>query len=123
MNWFGRFITWSKKLSNCHFRAWKRFRTGEAEWICFRRTRYSKLHKYSKRWWYSPIKYIVAPVFYWSGSALAFVGIYLEELAWYHVAYVTPDGVWREFVPFSPKKMRYKGPIIFQGKEQNIPDK
>ena len=106
--------------SNCGARAWHKFVIGEAAWVALRHTEYSRLSKYTARWWW---KWTLSPIGA-IGLLLCWYGLgffwKLRWGRWAHAAWVLPDGSWWEFQPDEDKTDQIFPPLAYIGKDQKI---
>ena len=113
MNFFTR--------SNCHLRAWEHFRSQEAEFMCVRFTKYSKV-SWTQEWWWSPIRAVGMSI-QWFAWPLTHFGEMLRTGRWYHATWIRWDREHLEYVPVGKKVKRLFPPILFNGIEKHVDDK
>ena len=106
--------------SNCHLKAWEKLRRDDAQYMCIKFTAFSSLHESSFRWWWKPIKGLGIAL-QWLIWPLAHIAEILRSGRWYHVTWLTHAGEHWEFTTINNKRMRGIPPIIFRGKEQQVP--
>jgi len=106
--------------SNCHLKAWERFRADEAEWMCIRFTEYSRV-SWTQSWWWSPMR-ILGIAIQWVTWPLTHFGEMLRSGRWYHASWIKWDAEHFEYVPHGPKITRMLPPILFHGFERKVGD-
>ncbi len=113
------------KKSNCHLTAWKKFRYEVADSLSIQYTKNSKLYNF-----FSTKPYIVvllAPVralgILIQGLAwmLVQLGEILRTGRWYHVTW-REGHLHKEFVPLEKPPKKWFPPLLFEGKEQEVPN-
>ena len=112
------------RRSNCHLTAWKKFRNEIADSLSIQYTKNSKVHKFvNKR---PLILKLLIPIrllgvgIQWVAWTLVQFGELLRSGRWYHVTWREAD-LHKEFVPILPSKQRWFPPLMFEGKEQEVP--
>lgn len=112
-----------KDRSNCHLRAWEKFRAGEASFMCIRFTAYSRVPRNVVRhpaWRY--MLGMLGTLVQWVAWPLTHIGEILRTGRWYHATWIVVKGGghW-EYVPAdSEKRARFIPPILFRGVERPV---
>lgn len=113
------------KKSNCHLTAWKKFREGTADSLTIRYTKYSRINKLVSRNKYLLLLLkpfiLLGILIQWISWPLIHVGEILRTGRWYHVTW-REGSKHKEFISIEDKYSRWIPPIIFEGKEQEVPD-
>ena len=104
--------------SNCHLRAWTKFRDEEAEWMCIRFTQYSRV-SWTGAWWWIPFR-VLGVLIQWFSWPLTYLGEMLRTGRWYHASWIRWDSEHLEFVPVGVKIKRAFPPVLFHGLEKRV---
>ena len=120
-------------MTDCHIHAARKFHSGEAEWICFRRTRKSKL---VRLWNTQPILlrtlllFFQAVLFTPLGTIVGVIAGFLMHVEqflltgdWKHASWINWEGEHWEYRPEGDCPERWFPPILFDGIEQRVKDK
>lgn len=108
-----------KNNSNCAIYVWNKFRSGEATYMCIRFTKYSKLHRYTRKWWWKYTLGLIGNILQLIIWPLIHIAELLRSGRWYHHTWLTPP-IHREFIPLGTKVYRWLPPILFRGIEQDV---
>lgn len=117
-------------MSNCHIEAESHFRSGDAEWICFRKTRMSRL----ARWHHTApvtvrvlVKLLQVLVFFPIGYSIRSISGLLMHVSefflsggWLHGSWITFNGEHWEYVPLGKCDPRWVPPILFDGQNRKV---
>ena len=102
--------------SNCYIAAWNKYVRDEAVWLCFRKSKYSKLLGKIPR----PIRWVARMLMY----PVAAVYAVLHTLAfetWPHFVWsVWPPERGMEYVPDEEKSQRWFPVVFFRGHSRRI---
>lgn len=112
------------ELSNCHLRAWEKFRSGEAAFMCVRFTAYSRApSSVVSHWAWRYSLGLVGTLVQWLAWPLTHVGEMLRTGRWYHATWiVVKDNQHWEYVPDGvAKRARIFPPVLFRGVERLVP--
>ena len=111
--------------SNCHLRAWQKFRYEIADSMSIQYTKNSKLYNFFST---RPIMVtLLAPIrslgiiIQWLAWILVQIGEILRSGRWYHVTW-KEGTVHKEFVPLEKSTKKWFPSIFFEGKEQEVPN-
>ena len=113
------------KKSNCHLTAWSKFRLEVASSLSVQYSKNSKIHTFLKK--YPKVKLILMPIvvtgilLQWAAWTLVQLGEILRTGRWYHVTWREGD-THKEFVPLDKPVAKWFPPLLFEGKEQEVPN-
>jgi hypothetical protein len=119
-------------MSNCHIHAEGKFRAGDAEWVCFRRTRRSKfaiwydrqhpafrtLVQFAQPLIFFPIGIVLRT----ASGLLMHISEFLMSGGWLHSSWITWQGAHWEYVP-EDCPPRWFPPLVFDGIERTVEPK
>lgn len=111
-------------LSNCHLRAWEKFRSGDAAFLCVRFTVYSRVpRRLVEHWSWRYTLGLIGALVQWAAWPLTHVGEILRTGRWYHATWiVVKDNQHLEYVPDGvAKRARFMPPILYRGVERPVP--
>ena len=102
--------------SNCYIAAWQKYVRDEAVWLCFRKSKYSRLVGKIPR----PIQWVARMLMYPVAAAYAILHTLAFE-TWPHFIYsIRPPACGVEYVPDNEKAPHWFPPIFFRGHERRI---
>lgn len=102
--------------SNCYLVAWRQYARRNGVWLCFRRSRYSKLTGRIPR----PIRWMARLLMYPIAGAYAILHTLAFE-TWPHFIWsARPPARAKEFVPIDEKAPRWVPPLLFEGRVQTL---
>jgi len=113
------------KKSNCHLAAWGKFRSEIASSLSVEYTKSSCIYTYLNK--YPKVKLCLAPIILigilvqWVAWTLVQLGEILRTGRWYHVTW-REGSIHKEFIPLTKRKPRWIPPILFEGKEREVPN-
>lgn len=119
-----------RDMSNCHIHAEGKLQSGDAEWICFRRTQRSKLVRWYVRqspWLKVPWSFVQVVLLFPVGTLLRIISgilMHVSELlisgGWLHGSWITFEGEHWEYVPTGGCPPRWLPPLVFNGREREV---
>ena len=102
--------------SNCYLVAWEKYLNNEATWLCFRKSKYSRLTGKIPR----PIKLLALVLMYPVVIAYAILHTLAFE-TWPHFIWSNTSPIdAEEFVPLKTNSPKWFPPVIFDGQIQKL---
>lgn len=103
-------------LLNCYIVAWRKYASGEAQWMACKKSEFSKF--LDKPW---AVVRAVGDLTVWTASAFWLLGHFMRFGTWPHWIYCTEiNGECSEYYPLEEKHERAIPPIIYRGEERRM---